>query len=287
MPGTTLAATIDFNLTSPAMLGSEYSINLAIDKVNGIYSMPSADRTYAEIEYTQDQIYVSGDKISTEIPADQNMFRIENGTLIQYLGNDNEITIPDGVVKIGKEAFIQNENITSVIIPDSVIEIDDTAFIFCEKLEVVVLPPALEKIGDGAFAFCSSLYNIKIPDSVTEIGDSAFDSCVSLCEIYIPDSVTSIGQDAFNDCTSLTLRCYNTATAASYVKENRVNYRLIISGDTDDDGEINLNDLVCFNRLVNGANLVVGRGADANRDGVLNLNDLTLISRITNGATIA
>lgn len=57
-------------------------------------------------------------------------FVIENGTLIEYKGNGGKVVIPDGVKKIGEEAFIGYETITEFVIPEGVIEIEDYA-LFC------------------------------------------------------------------------------------------------------------------------------------------------------------
>lgn len=41
-------------------------------------------------------------------------FVIEDGVLIQYNGNSSDVTIPDGVTKIGDEAFYRNDTIETV-----------------------------------------------------------------------------------------------------------------------------------------------------------------------------
>lgn len=74
-------------------------------------------------------------------------FVIENGVLTEYIGQDLNVTIPDGIKKIGKGAFISYRcrNITSVAIPEGVTEIGDKAFQQLEKLTNVTLPSTLKK----------------------------------------------------------------------------------------------------------------------------------------------
>ena len=57
-------------------------------------------------------------------------FKIENGILKQYVKENSvtEVTIPDGVTKIGDSAFSCCSSLTSVHIPDGVAKIGDSAF---------------------------------------------------------------------------------------------------------------------------------------------------------------
>ena len=51
--------------------------------------------------------------------------------LVDYLGDNRNITIPDSVTKIGEGAFHYCESLESVVIPDSVTEIGEGAFFGC------------------------------------------------------------------------------------------------------------------------------------------------------------
>lgn len=84
-------------------------------------------------------------------------FVVENGILTEYIGEDTEIYIPEGVTAIGDEAFYDHSDICSVVIPDGV-----TA------------------IGEDAFSWCYALCSITIPDSVTDICWSSFKGCEDL-----------------------------------------------------------------------------------------------------------
>ena len=119
-------------------------------------------------------------------------------------GKIGSFTIPDGVTKIGEDAFFGCTGLTSITIPDSVTSIGDYAFSGCTGLTSVTISDSVTSIGNGAFDGCTSLTSITIPDSVTSIGDYAFEDCTSLTSITIPDSVTSIGDSAFSGCTGLT-----------------------------------------------------------------------------------
>ena len=115
-----------------------------------------------------------------------------------------KVVIEDGVTNIGKYAFYECTNLTSVEIPNSVTSIKVAAFAYCASLTSIKIPNSVTSIGDLAFDKCSALTSITIPNSVTSIGECAFYNCKALTSIEIPNSVTSIGYEAFEYCTALT-----------------------------------------------------------------------------------
>ena len=153
-------------------------------------------------------------------------FTFDKKRLLQCPSNfHGEYSIPLGVETIGKKAFFECENITSVIIPSTVTKIELGAFAGCESLSTIVIPRGVTDIGEGAFNFsglesieipntirfvadnmfwgCRNLSSVVIEDGITRIGDSAFRGCVSLETIHIPDSIIYIGQSAFSCCEKL------------------------------------------------------------------------------------
>lgn len=158
-------------------------------------------------------------------------FEIQNGVLTKCRMSGVEenvtVTIPDGVTRIGKDAFGGCDALKSITIPDSVISIGDKVFAGCTTLENITIPNGVINIENYAFAGCNSLQSINvsegnsnylscggvlfdksksvlikypegekdtsyiIPDGVTSIGDFAFMYCISLKSITIPENVTS------------------------------------------------------------------------------------------------
>ncbi len=96
-----------------------------------------------------------------------------DGALVQYLGDDTEVVVPEGVTRIGT-AFSGRKDITSIILPDGLLY-----------------------ISQNAFKGCSGLTEIIIPDTVLEIEYRAFDGCVNIKELVIPDSVVKVHSGAF------------------------------------------------------------------------------------------
>ena len=93
--------------------------------------------------------------------------------------------------------------LTGVIVPEGVTRIGSDAFSGCCCITVMALPDSLCSIGLNAFRFCESLTEIVVPGGVTDIGNFAFASCISLHSVTLPDSILSIGSNPFVNCTGL------------------------------------------------------------------------------------
>ena len=138
------------------------------------------------------------------IYEDNVLFNMDKSKLISFRNQEaKSFIIPDGVMSIGKCAFVDCYSLVSISIPNSVTSIGEESFIDCSSLRSLVIPDSVTSIGDGAFWGCSSLSSLVIPASVTSIGAWAFGGCKSLSSLVIPDSVTSIGYSAFDGCSSL------------------------------------------------------------------------------------
>lgn len=101
-------------------------------------------------------------------------FIIEDGVLRQYVGPGGDVTIPEGVTRIGPRAFLRCFCLKRVTIPGSVRDIGMEAFKGCASLSEVRLSVGLERIWASAFVDCSSLREIQIPASVTMMDCTGF-----------------------------------------------------------------------------------------------------------------
>ena len=121
---------------------------------------------------------------------------------VAYLGKNvsGEVNIKAGTVSISNNAFKDCTNLTSITIPNSVTDIGYSAFEGCTSLTSITIPNSVTFIDDSAFYGCTSLTSITIPNGVTEIYKSTFQGCTSLTSITIPNSVTYIGENAFFGC---------------------------------------------------------------------------------------
>ena len=92
----------------------------------------------------------------------------------------------ESVTYIGKGAFCNCQNLTSITIPNSVTYISEQAFLGCSGLKSIVISDSVTYIESEAFAYCENLESIIIPDFVKSIGEKIFCGCSSLKKIYYP-----------------------------------------------------------------------------------------------------
>lgn len=109
---------------------------------------------------------------------------------------EGEIVIPEGVREIKDYTFENYHAITGVKIPDGVSRIGKNAFYFCKNLAKAEIAGTVTEIGEWAFKNCYSLETIVIPQGVKKIGSDAFYGADCTC-IYLPKSVETIEKDAF------------------------------------------------------------------------------------------
>ena len=149
----------------------------------------------------------------------------EGGSIVTgYRGTPQNVVIPSGVTRIGRNAFAGCTSLVSITIPSSVAEIGYDAFYNCNNLNAVYITD-IERwlsISFGSsrdtnpLSYAHNLYlnNMLVQElyiyyGVTEINSYAFYGCTSLVSVTIPNSVEKIGDYAFYDCTSLTSVNYN------------------------------------------------------------------------------
>ena len=155
----------------------------------------------AEVETPAEESAAMSEETGVLITTEDG-FVIQDGVLIDYIGTEAEITIPNGVTRI-ESGFFDNSTITGVVIPEGVTYIGNSAFFGCSSLTSITIPESVKTIEGNAFSGCSSLSSITLPNTITSIEDFTFDECSSLTGITIPDTVTSIGFRAFSGCSSL------------------------------------------------------------------------------------
>ena len=116
------------------------------------------------------------------------------------------IELPSTISTIGERAFMRCMNMEGELtLPESIITVDKEAFSNCRSLTgTLFIPENLTEIAEMAFEGCQNIEEIVLPHTLSSIGKGAFRGCEGVTEVEIPASVTFLGDEAFSDCVSLT-----------------------------------------------------------------------------------
>lgn len=113
------------------------------------------------------------------------------------------VVIESGATSIGRYAFYECDNLTSVELSDTIVKMELSAFQSCDLLEYVDLPDGIKELPKQAFSNCIALKNIDLPKNLEMIQDYAFSGCESLEEVSMPSEVWYVGNDVFEECRGL------------------------------------------------------------------------------------
>ncbi len=130
-------------------------------------------------------------------------FSISGTILLKYLGDESRVVVPEGITRIGQEAFAGKEEIDQVRLPESLVEIGAGAFRDCLTMQSIFLPEKLSYIGTSAFENCVKLIRLSLPDGITQVKPRTFKRCQVLREIHFGNALTAIGKEAFYGCSNL------------------------------------------------------------------------------------
>ena len=159
----------------------------------------------------------------------------------------------------------------NTVIPDNVTSIGRFAFKDCSNLTSITIPNSVTSISGDAFYRCTKLTNITIPNSVTKIGSWAFFGCNSLTDVYYHGT-----QESWN---SINIGSYNE-------KLTKANIHFIFLGDINQNGTLEINDCteiqyhLAYLETLTDDQLAV---ADVDDNSAVDIRDVTLIQKYLAG----
>ena len=163
-------------------------------------------------------------------------------------------TIPEGVVKVGDNAFYQCTGLKEVVFPSSLKTIGEMAFYNCSSLASIFISANITEIGLDAFYGCPNIKSITvdkgntifdsrdncnaiietstntlvmgcgqtvIPEGVVTIGSGAFDGCKGLVSITLPNTVKTVGYNAFG---SSSIQRFDGGNSLVTISDRAFNY---------------------------------------------------------------
>lgn len=166
-----------------------------------IESMPCYE-LLKDTDYKNKKFEVSTKKVGkSEKKIDNKVskaFKIKDGVLLKYSGDEEVVAIPDGVKVIGDQSF-EGLHIKKVIMPDSVTKIEGKPFYGGMNVEEIVFSKKLSSIAPYAFAGVKSLKTVDLSNTkLKTIRKRCFMDCSSLETVKLPQKLKSIEEYAFS-----------------------------------------------------------------------------------------
>lgn len=156
---------------------------------NGVFSGCTIDTLSIPSNVTLSADFLSGLEIENIIIAEDhptlasedNVLYIKGAdgqkeTLLLYLSDVADFTVPDGVKSIAANAFYGKFSLTNISLPESITAIGENAFYMCSYLASVTFRGTSDQpltIGDYAF-WSTGLHTLTLPDRPITIGAYAF-----------------------------------------------------------------------------------------------------------------
>ena len=103
--------------------------------------------------------------------------------LVYCMSQNEQFTIPEGVMIIGEMAFRGKKQLKCINIPNSVKEIEHDAFYDCDELDNVLIPAGVKEVKSYAFAECDKLKKITFAGVPDKLSRHTFDDCDLLHDI--------------------------------------------------------------------------------------------------------
>lgn len=114
------------------------------------------------------------------------LYSADRTRLVSCLTDAAMVIVPKTVRIIGSLAFTRRAKLKKVQLPDGLERIGRDAFSDCDALEEVVIPASVKTIAPYAFGGCESLKKVTFLGEVTSLSRTAFSDCFNLYTILVP-----------------------------------------------------------------------------------------------------
>lgn len=280
----------DYNVSIPYTAKIKY-LDKNVICVDGVFFSSDMKTLIKRVSGSDNNIYTVPSTVET----------IADGAF-SGCGSLEKIVLPDGLKKIGVEAFGRS-GLISITIPDSVESIGDHAFSECDELEEIIFPEKISFLGEGVLEGCFELSSVILPSGISRIPSGFFTDCYRMESLAIPDTVKELNEgdlperltdlflpDSVSDeslkvlsGTNIKRICGGTVAknAAAVAGAEYIPETVRFAADANFDGKIDILDLILLKNylLTEEADIL----ADTNLDHEVNSADLVLMHKVLNG----
>lgn len=139
--------------------------------------------------------------------ADEAGFIIMENMAMEYFGDAEVVTIPEGTHTLRDGLFMNRTNLKTVHIPASVKHIGAGVFANCTALENVHLPASLITLGEKVFSGCKALADAQ---GLVIHGNTLYSYHGTERDVIVPEGIEVIEEDAFSNTGIMTLTLPST-----------------------------------------------------------------------------
>lgn len=115
------------------------------------------------------------------------LYNADRTRLISCMTDASMIIVPKTVTTIGSLAFTRRSKLKKVQLPDGLDRIGRDAFSDCDALEEVVIPASVTTIDPYAFASCDRLRKVTFLGTPKRLARTVFSDCDNLLSVIVPD----------------------------------------------------------------------------------------------------
>lgn len=141
----------------------------------------AASMKYVVVENGFTKVELREDRYLLISENGEDLFLIEKNRLKKYIGDSEDVVIPEGVTGFRSSAFLDA----------------------CTKVRSITIPKSMTTVGMGACALLDDLESVTLHENVSRIGAKAFLSCTRLKTINIPKHTEISTVETFLNCPAL------------------------------------------------------------------------------------
>ncbi|MBQ7760453.1 MAG: leucine-rich repeat protein [Clostridia bacterium] len=173
--------------------------------ISWAYTVDTTNKTATITGFSYTGSYTRQFNIPATVTKDGVEYQVTSIKESAFNGKTNafgNLTLPEGLVTIGKNAFKGTQIYGEVVIPSTVTSIGESAFENCKGITSVVLPENLTTLSPYVFKSCTALRTINT-ENVEEFKKECFNNCHALYYMSISNKARVIEDSAFSECRSL------------------------------------------------------------------------------------